>query len=200
MAQYYSQYGQDRLLNSIFGGKAGGIFLDIGAHDGVDLSNSYFFEKEKNWTGICVEPLPEVFKKLEKNRNCIVENCAISDVEGDLDFVAASGDHEMISGFGREQVVIEHIKESGGSYEIIKVPTFRLDTILDKHGIVKADFCSLDVETHEINVVKSLDWENYYIKFLVIEANIGIEVVERYLSPWYEMYGRIVGDIILKRK
>lgn len=50
-SQYYLQYAQDLLLNEVlFKGKQNGFFLDIGAHDGITLSNSCFFEKEMGWT------------------------------------------------------------------------------------------------------------------------------------------------------
>ena len=43
---YKSQYGQDRILNEyIFHDKRNGVFIDIGAYDGVHYSNTYFFEK-----------------------------------------------------------------------------------------------------------------------------------------------------------
>ena len=67
----YSQYGQDILLNNLIN-KQNGFFIDIGAHDGICFSNSYLFETELEWNGICIEPLPNIFKKLEKNRKCIL--------------------------------------------------------------------------------------------------------------------------------
>jgi FkbM family methyltransferase len=197
--KYYSQYGQDQLLNHLLNHKKFGIFIDIGAHDGVTYSNSYFFEKEMQWSGICVEPIPEVFKKLVSNRNCITENCAISDAEGEKDFTVISGYGEMASGFNRETVAQSEIEGHGGSYNVIKIPTFRLDTILNKHNIKNADFCSIDVETHEIHVVKSIDWRIFNIEYLCIEANTGIEAVVSYLSPFYKKYATIVGDVLLKR-
>jgi len=70
--EYYSQYQQDKYLNEIvFKNKEKGFFLDIGAHDGASLNNTYFFEKYRKWNGICIEPIPEVFAKLDENRNCI---------------------------------------------------------------------------------------------------------------------------------
>lgn len=67
--KYYSQCGQDEYLNrKIFKNRKNGLFLDIGANDCISFSNTYFFEKELNWKGICIESLPEVFKELEKNR------------------------------------------------------------------------------------------------------------------------------------
>lgn len=44
-------------------GLRGGFFLDIGAHDGIELSNTYVLEKKYNWSGICVEANPYSFKQ-----------------------------------------------------------------------------------------------------------------------------------------
>ena len=85
--QYYSQIGQDKYTNEIFfKGMENGFFVDIGAHDGIELSNSYFFEKTKNWKGICIEPLPDIYKLLKKNRKCICIEGAISINNGYQDF------------------------------------------------------------------------------------------------------------------
>ena len=49
-SKYYSQFKQDNYLNNnFFKDKRDGIFVDIGAHDGIKLNNTYFFEKELNW-------------------------------------------------------------------------------------------------------------------------------------------------------
>jgi len=42
--KYYSQYGQDKFINNVvFNNKQRGNFIDIGAHDGITFSNSFFF-------------------------------------------------------------------------------------------------------------------------------------------------------------
>ena len=57
--QYYSQFKQDQFLNEVlFNNKKNGFFIDIGAHDGVTISNTLFFEKQNDWKGICIEPNP----------------------------------------------------------------------------------------------------------------------------------------------
>jgi len=195
----YSQYGQDTLLNKLIN-QRNGFFIDIGAHDGISFSNSYLFETELEWNGICIEPLPNIFKKLEKNRKCILENCAISDVEGVMDFVSINGLNaagEMLSGFNREN----YAKSIGRPYEIIKVNTFRLDTILNKHNVKYADFCSIDTETTEMSVLKSIDWNNYQIKYICIERNGRDKEIIDFLKPYGYVYViDIVGDIILKKQ
>ena len=82
--QFFSQYNQDRTLeNCIFRGHKNGIFMDVGAHDGVDLNNTLYFETTHNWSGINIEPLKIVYDRLVTNRpKCININCAVSDING----------------------------------------------------------------------------------------------------------------------
>ena len=56
MNQFESQLGQDKYLFENFLKHKNGFFVDVGAHDGVFLSNTFFFENELNWSGVCVEP------------------------------------------------------------------------------------------------------------------------------------------------
>jgi len=56
--EFYSQNGEDFLLWSLFKGRKSGFYIDIGAFDGIHLSNSYYFEKN-GWDGVCVEAHPE---------------------------------------------------------------------------------------------------------------------------------------------
>jgi len=72
---YVSQSKQDLFIDKyIFNHKRNGTFLDIGAYDGLEFSKTYYFEKELDWNGICVKPLPHIYNKLIKNRNCVCVN------------------------------------------------------------------------------------------------------------------------------
>lgn len=93
---YFSQIGEDKYVDQkIFNGKSNGIFIDIEAHDGKTFSNSYFFEKYRNWTGICVEPLPVIYKKLKKNRFALTIKACIGEKEAEQDFYEVSGDDNL---------------------------------------------------------------------------------------------------------
>ena len=128
--QYKSQYLQDILLDRwIFCGLTGGIFVDIGAHDGVAYSNSFVFERLRGWRGVCVEPNPAVFAQLAVNRQCTTFNCCVSDAAGTVPFLKISGYSEMLSGIvekyepeHRERVERE-LKQFGGSSEVISIQT-----------------------------------------------------------------------------
>ena len=41
----------------LFGGRRGGVFVDVGAHDGVSFNNTVYFEHSLGWQGLCVEPI-----------------------------------------------------------------------------------------------------------------------------------------------
>ena len=68
---YKSQIGQDKYISGvIFKNKKNGYFIELGAVDGIKLSNTYYFEKELNWKGICIEPNLKYKELLSSNRNC----------------------------------------------------------------------------------------------------------------------------------
>ena len=86
--KFYSQLGQDKFLfENFFRGMRGGVFVDVGAYDGVALSNTYYFEKELGWQGICIEPNPLAFEGLSQNRNCVLLNCGVGGQEELLEFL-----------------------------------------------------------------------------------------------------------------
>ena len=93
----YSQYYQDFFIDFLFKKKRGGVFLDIGANDGITFSNTYHFEKFRNWTGLCIEPHPDVFEKLKSVRSCHLENCCIAGRETTVVFRKITG-ADMLSG------------------------------------------------------------------------------------------------------
>lgn len=179
MVNYFSQYGQDRYLDGeVFKGKERGFFVDIGANDGVTFSNSLFFEKERKWDGVCIEPLPAVFQKLTGNRSCRCYECAISDGEGEADFIHVDGPPEMLSGLEKNyhrrhlRRVKRELRRCGrGERKVITVRTRTLQSIMGEMGVDRVDFCSIDTEGSEMSIVKSIDFDRIRIECLVIENN-----------------------------
>ena len=66
---YYSQIEQDKYyIENISKGKRNGIFLDIGANDGLFGSNTATLELEYGWSGLCIEANPTLIQSLQTNR------------------------------------------------------------------------------------------------------------------------------------
>lgn len=68
LASKRSQFNQDlSLFYHYYQNVVNGFFIEIGAFDGLSLSNTYFFEKNFYWKGILIEGGEENCKKLKKN-------------------------------------------------------------------------------------------------------------------------------------
>ncbi len=204
---YISQLGQDKFIDEFFGKKENLTFLDVGAHDGVTISNTFFLEKNRNWNGICIEAQPIEFEKLKKNRNSICINVAVSNFEGEVDFTYVEGYANMLSGISNEynQTHIDRIKGEvnhyGGKINTIKVPVKKLQTILDENNIVDIDFCSLDTEGSEFNIIKSIDFEKTNIKVFIIENNYKETYIQDYLETKdYQLYKKLEWDDVFIKK
>lgn len=70
MALFYSQQAEDFFIYRNFINQycEDGIFLELGACNGIKYSNTLFFEKNLGFKGILIEPVEKMFKDLKKNR------------------------------------------------------------------------------------------------------------------------------------
>jgi len=149
-----------------------GIFLEMGAHDGVKYSNTKFFEDTLNWSGILIEPNPSLFTNLCKNRpKSINVHYAISKTEGELEFYKNDVVGSVKSNTTQEFFEKWHSKRV---VEVIKVPSIRLDTVLHKTNIKRIDFWSLDVEGSEYEALETMDW-SIPVYLICIETQLDAE-------------------------
>jgi len=176
---FYSQDGQDKYLETtIFKGFKNGFFVDVGAHDGITINNTLYFEKNRSWTGINIEPIKKVYNKLIINRPlCININCAVSNTDGHSEFILNSGYTEMLSGLKNNyderhfQRLIKENKLTNSITEIITIETKRLETIFDEKKIKTINYLSIDVEGSEFNVIKSINFNKVFIDVIGFENN-----------------------------
>ena len=94
--RWQSQHGQDRwIMSKIFNNKTNGYFIELGAADGLLMSNTISLEKYFNWNGICIEP-SSVYKKLVlSNRTCVKRGDLIGYPSGDVvEFIEQLSDGE----------------------------------------------------------------------------------------------------------
>lgn len=85
--EYRSQIAQDYFLNKwFFRNHKRGVFVNVGAYDGVSGSNTYFFEKSLDWHGLALEPQPQPYEKLVRARKCKAVNACAYDSAGSVQF------------------------------------------------------------------------------------------------------------------
>jgi FkbM family methyltransferase len=182
---FFSQAGQDKFINnSYFRSMNNGFFVEIGAYNGIDGSNCYFFEKFLNWSGIAIEPSPTQFLALQKNRKCKCINKAVAKKSEKIEFIDVIEGYTQMSGINNSsyQKTLEIIKKDLRTVldkKIIEAATF--SEIVEYNYLI--DYLSIDVEGGEMDILESIDFDLYKIKVLSIENNYPNEInYEKYLS------------------
>lgn len=197
---YFSQCGQDKWISEVLlPNIKKGIFVDVGAHDGISFSNTYYLEK-KGWSGLAIEPNPTIFEKLRHNRQCQPVNACISSVSGNAQFRLIDGYSEMLSGLvekydpRHEERIQKELAQHGGSFSHIQVQCLRLDEILENNDIAHIDYLSIDVEGGEIGVLNSIDFKKVKVSVIGIENNYGDYRIPKILSSNGFRFHSKVGD------
>jgi FkbM family methyltransferase len=143
---WYSEVGQDEWVHSLHPTR--GYFVDVGAFDGVEHSNSYALE-QLGWFGLCVEPESGAFDRCQAARSCDVMCVAASDHEGSIAFDGAV--------VGRGHIV---------------AVARTLDSMLDEVNAPQVDYLSIDVEGHELAVLAGIDLQRWNVQLLTVEHNL----------------------------
>jgi FkbM family methyltransferase len=178
---YYSQSEEDIFLHdTFFKNKKNGIYIELGALDGVLFSNTKFFEDTLNWTGILIEPHPDKFELLKVNRpNNFLFNDLISCHENTLEFRYFIDHHAAVSGV--ENTLSKHHFDVYFNNELNKslpqgkknIKPKTLTEIVKSTNLKHIDFLSLDVEGHEYEVLLSWDF-SIPIDLILIET-LGVD-------------------------
>lgn len=205
--QSYSQYNQDIILyNNFFKTIDKGYFVDIGAHDGVSLSNTKFFE-DLGWEGVCIEPQPDIYKKLVTNRKCITIQGAVSDLKKkQIEFCKITGYSSMLSGIidyyderHKERILSEIQSYENNTKEKIIVDNYNFNNVIQQENI---NLLSIDTEGGEDKIINSIDFTRYKIDIILFEDNYDDSYnklndnVKKYYRPAKYKLGP---DIVLKR-
>lgn len=170
---YNSQKGQDYwAINEVFKGKRGGFFLEMGATNGIFVSNTLVLERDYGWTGICVEPSPVFFEDLKANRKCQCVNKCVDESGGEVEFLLAGEvggiiDNDTDNSYEKRS---EKLDEFRGQGKVIKVKTLTLEDLLDECGAPSViDYFSLDVEGAETRILRNFNFNKYTFTALTIE-------------------------------
>jgi len=167
----YSQIGQDIEVIKFYNNKENGFFIEIGANDGISISNTYLLEKEYKWKGICCEAIPSRFKQLVVNRpNSICFNEAVYNESGlTIDFDIANN-ADLFSGIS--QHIDKHKSSVDANKTTLQVQTISLlDLLIKANAPSFIDYMSLDTEGSEFEILNSFDFEKYTFGLIDVEHN-----------------------------
>lgn len=200
-AGFASQCGQDKwVVESCFPGMRQGVFVDVGAHDGVTFSNTHYLESVQGWSGLAIEPMPEIYARLKSNRRCVVINGCIASSKGTASFRQISGYSEMLSGLVDQydarhlQRISREVDEYGGSWQDIEVQKYRLNDLLQEHKIETVHYMNVDVEGAELEIIRSIDFSKIDIRVCGIENNYRDPRIPEHMRSVGYRLAAIVGD------
>ena len=150
---YFSESNQNKFVDKYFKQKTNGIFLEVGAGDGIAFSNSLFFERERNWTGLLIEPTGYLFKRLLKvHRKAYAVNACFS-AEKKISIVKfygadlLGGIEKVLEGpmLNRAKAAVPHVEAT----DTLCIPVYSILETINMHHI---NFFSLDVEGAELEI------------------------------------------------
>lgn len=172
----YSQCGEDIIVNLLFRAlkiekKEGNLtYLDIGANDPIHMNNTYFFFK-KGYRGVCIEPDPVMFEKLERARKrdiCLNLGIGVDNGTREADFYVMTAN--TLNTFSKEDALrfesFGHVKIE----KIIRIPLVPINNLLNDYFNTCPDFISFDIEGLELEVLNSFDFETFKPAILCVET------------------------------
>jgi FkbM family methyltransferase len=162
-------FDMDRKLEALMPGQ-GGTFLEAGAHDGYTQSNTYFLERHRGWSGVLIEPVPELRAKCERRRpRSQVFWCALTGPDRpDPEITIHFGD--LMSTVGADTHAASGLAVVGRSPYSVSVPARTLSSVLDEAAIGAVDLMVLDLEGHELEALRGLDLERHAPRHLMVET------------------------------
>eukprot|EP00935_MAST-01C_sp_MAST-1C-sp1_P002196 g2196.t1 len=170
MQVWHSQIWQDKILNSLFfKHRRKGIFVDVGASDPVVLSNSLYFERELDWSGLCLEANPDYANRLQLARSCRTINTCVSNASAVHNFTMGG----MLGGIDSQDKDQRHqtrLAQEALPSHVVEVECNTLSSIFDQHQLRVVDFLSVDVEGMDLQVLQGINFERVHINVLSVEC------------------------------
>lgn len=167
----FAQLRQDIVALIVNNFKASGFFVEVGATDGIYLSNTLLLERKFDWAGILVEPAKGWHARLRQNRRSVIDTrCVVSQSGGTVKFrevdvdPALSGILELTGDDTHEKA-----RQKGNDY---LVDCVSLTDLLDENNAPKIiDYLSIDTEGSEFSILEAFDFQKYTFKFISCEHN-----------------------------
>jgi len=165
-----SQFFQDLFVSSELAGKHHGFFVEVGACDGQRFSNSLFFERNLNWSGILAEPAKAWHRDLMLNRKAHIDTRAVWQSSG-LKLLFNESKSKEVSTLAQfsDSDFHANLRKDGNTYE---VETITLGDLLESHAAPPIiDYLSIDTEGSEFEILSSFDFEKRLIRCITCEHN-----------------------------
>jgi len=186
--KFRSKNREDTLLDHhIFHGRTGGIFLEIGGFDGINYSNSWYFEQSLCWRGILIEGLPRSFEKMQVNRPLAVNiGRAVCHKPGIINYL--DSEHSATAGL-ESHMEANFMDQWHRSSKKIDVCCNPMRDIVCATQVPYINLLIIDVEGAEELILQTVDWENISVEVIMVETdsrymkNDKVTQIRKFLEP-----------------
>lgn len=182
-----AQLRQDLLVLWLLNFKRDGTFVEFGATDGIDLSNTYLLEKRFGWSGLLAEPARIWHQDLLQNRSAKIDFRAVSKEDNNLVLFFEAVDARFSTYSTKEKMTYKN------RYE---VKTVRLESLIEEYSLAPViDYLSIDTEGTEFEILELFNFEKYAFRVMTVEYSekISREKVINLLSSYG--YKRVFEEI-----
>lgn len=168
---FFAQYGEDIILSKIFSATKCGLAVEVGAFDGRAGSNSAYFD-DIGWQCVLVEPNPALARRIRELRpNARLYQCAAGAHEGGEATLHIPQGAETLASISEESTQISRMLQSASAFTTVTVTETTLDHILSDAGAKQVDFITIDVEGHELEVLRGFSLGRWKPRVVIIEDN-----------------------------
>ncbi len=167
---------EDRLKAEFFGPAPAGYFVEVGADAPREGSQTWRFE-QAGWTGVLVEPQPDLAEELRRSRRAhvVAAACSSPAKAGSMLRLHLLGPHSSLE----PDLAVTGVVAQGA----IDVPARTLDQVLEEAGApAPIDFVSIDVEGHEVEVLCGFDLARWRPRLILVEDHVGNLATHRFLT------------------
>lgn len=166
----FSQIKQD-VFALFVNGISPNYFVEFGACDGVDTSNSFILEKIYKWNGILAEPAKYWQESLKNNRSCFIEEKCVAEKSNlSMEFWETRG-AKGVSGLAKYAELDSHGHNRANDHDSYSVETISLDDLLDKYNAPEnIGYISIDTEGSELSILQSYSFSRTF-NCITVEHN-----------------------------
>jgi FkbM family methyltransferase len=185
---HFSLFNEEWFIRDFFQDRRRGVFLDVGANHYRDSNNTFFLEKELDWSGIAVDALPDFAEgyRIHRPKTRFLALFA-SDVPGQSQRIFVPQQNNLLT-----SVSEEFTKKMGAPGAPREVPTTTLNVVLDQAGVTGLDFMSMDIELAEPQALAGFDIGRFRPELVCIEAHEEVrqQILDYFSTHHYVLVGK----------
>ncbi len=183
----YSMGPEEWILRELLHDQRDGVFLDVGASDPRELSNTYYLESVLAWSGIAIDAQAQYAADYARYRpRTRFRSFLVSDRSDEVlpFYVTPEKGHSTANRAWTD-----------GNVRTISVSSITLDDLLARESVSHIDLMSMDIEGFEPKALAGFTLERYRPKVVVIEAHVEVrqQILDYFTAHGYVLQARYLG-------